>query len=780
MMKSLNLLAMALLLTACTKDLADDEHYKVSSDVKGSAYSVLQKEGTYQSFLRGIELCGSKDGTPYTDIVDGKILVTVMAPDDDAFAEFLKGRGYSSIDEMYQSEPEYVEKMIKFHLMNYAFNWDKMVNFRPSEGDGATDEQKDVDAGYYYKHRTFSKDGIEAKTADTLIYHYERYLPVFSYRMFETKDIDAAYNYQYFFPQTQWGPTFNVANAAVKDKESVITDNGYLYHINKVLEPMETIYGYLCQNDRYSDFVKICNQYLYYVKDEEQSTNTGQTVYVPSFRNIPNIALEWPATDWKQFSSLEKKGYNLFAPSNAAISNFFTSYWKPGCGYSSLLTLDSKIQEYFIKQCFASLQEVGSTSRVDMIIFPEEIKNGQALTAYDTQITIDPEQVDDRVMCVNGVVYGMDKMEAPALFSSVAGPAFSDVRYLPYLYALDGCGMINSLASDNTSFIALIPDTAQFTASKMRLYQTVSGKELQAYSEEVGDYAKMSSSQMQNIVNLHTAAVSQATLEQLTNNASSQSMVIESNAVFNYWFIKDGKITTSALFNHQLNETYDAQTDKIWVELNNQQKWNNGYSFCYGTTPLLNNGIFEASSGDGLAYKLAVCADSRYPYYLFAQLLQKAGLAGSFKSDTEEWTGLATTIQSRYNGEVARFITFIPTNEAIKEHIKEIPGCGKLSISDDYKITGTPTKAQLADYLMSYFITSSYNPLTTYPYVGCEKSNPYRTESIDKQIIITDDGKALYVGYDSSSLVVRVNDKYDYFPFAFADGCFHLIDGILQ
>ena len=53
-------LATVLVAASCSDNLSEDDHYKVPSWLKGNAYEVLQKEGNYTTFLRGIDLtCNS-------------------------------------------------------------------------------------------------------------------------------------------------------------------------------------------------------------------------------------------------------------------------------------------------------------------------------------------------------------------------------------------------------------------------------------------------------------------------------------------------------------------------------------------------------------------------------------------------------------------------------------------------------------------------------------------------------------------------------------------------
>lgn len=82
--------------------------------------------------------------------------------------------------------------MIGFHLLYYSYNKNKLVNFRP-EGDLITDEEMNKNAGLYYKFRTRSSNvptmEVEASTGKRrMVYHLDRFIPVFSYRFWDTKN----------------------------------------------------------------------------------------------------------------------------------------------------------------------------------------------------------------------------------------------------------------------------------------------------------------------------------------------------------------------------------------------------------------------------------------------------------------------------------------------------------------------------------------------------------------------------------------------------------------
>lgn len=766
--------------SSCQEELSEDAHYKAPDFLVGNAIEVLQKDGDYKTFLKGIDLIG------YTKVVESQIL-TVLAPTDEAFASFLKEKGYSSIEDMYSANPLYTQQVITYHLLYYAMNWDKMTNFRPNEGDGATELDKANRAGMYNRFRTRCQVPISYEfnpnpaVKDTVpVIHWDRYLTVFSEKMFQTLGIDAASNYNYFFPNTVWNPNhlangFNVMNAAVLDTAAVVTDNGYLYHIDHVIEPVGTIYEELKDNGNYQKYVSLFDSYAEYIHETNESANLGFKVYEKVFRSLPSIAAEWPSTSYLSFATNSFNSWNLFIPTDQALDKLFREYWSEGCGYTSIENLNPLIKQILLQESAAVIAIDGSRD-IRYMCYPDYIRQGRAISTFGTDITTDPGSFDVNIMCNNGVIYGSSKMDVPGVFSSVAGPAFKDVKYLPYLYALNGADLLLSLSSKETDFITLIPDTAQFVHHDpaMRLYEspdkTGNPFSLQQFSAEDGGYVDMGGSTLKEMVNMNTTT-------EATELKSTGIQVIETNQSFNYWYVRDGQITTNALFNEQLNPSFVGQ---VWSNFHEIQRstsgenWSNGRAYAYDYT-----GVFMPASGVSLETELSQNNDRYYPYYCFVQLLQKSGLASGGK-----FVGMLQLDPSS-----PRFFVIVPTNDAIKTALKELPGCSSLSINEStYAITGTVSstnKQKLADYLLSYFVTADRNSFRSYPYVGSSCTGKFETSGI-YSISIMDDGKDLSVKFGAQKNntpegnEVQLVDKYYYLPFAFSDGAFQLIDTVLK
>ena len=105
------LLCLPLLFTACKDNM--DEHYEVPDWVADNAWEVLSssEHGNYSIFLQGVEIAGFKQ------MLEGKAILTIMAPDDSAFQAYLSEKGYATINDMPVDE---VKKVIGLSLIHIS------------------------------------------------------------------------------------------------------------------------------------------------------------------------------------------------------------------------------------------------------------------------------------------------------------------------------------------------------------------------------------------------------------------------------------------------------------------------------------------------------------------------------------------------------------------------------------------------------------------------------------------------------------------------------------
>lgn len=751
-----------------------DEYYEVPDWISGSIYEELAADGNYSIFLEGVDIAG------FTTIVNGKSILTVMAPDDDAMTEYLQTNyGVTSISALSEEE---VEKLIGFHILYYSFSKDMLINFRPEEGDGATEEEQNVNAGLYYKFRTKSQDPISYKneeTQDTAIYHYERLLPVFSYRMFDTKGIDAQTNYEYFYPETGWSGDdgFNVANANVIEYAD-IANNGYVYKIDRVLEPLETIYQEMKDLGTFTRFLELYDKNEYYEADEDLTLEEGNGVTLyHHYHNSPlaNIDCEWPVTDYQDISEMALTAYSVFAPTDQAWDDFFDDYWALG-GYESIDEVDStQVQAILYNSVYG-----------ESIVFPDEISNGDILNSDDEVITFDTDEVpqDGRIICSNGVLYACDVLTPPTKFYCVTGPGYQYQKFSNFLYMLDNSGMMSTLTSTAVDYIMLYPDNDQlYNNAGIEMY----GGELISSASPNG----MGSSAMSAYVYAHVVTpIDSDTKLPTTGNKVYATL---SPDITLYWYIKDGKITNSIKHNELIKYSGNVTTeDDVFTSFEplaykgDVDGWLNGH--CYTYDDLLFEGSYDNINDSKLVrFMWNLRSDTSTDFFGWINLLDEAGVVDHSAYDL---TFMDETC-----------LMFIPVTDAVEQAIIDgrIPGIqsnGAVVGSEDfYTYCEVTDQDTLADYVKQYFVPMSTATISNYPYIGWDEDTEanggvitMKQEVVDGDIESTniniyDDGTKLSVGLvdettGETTRTVDVTSDYDYFPFVYDDGGAHFIEDI--
>lgn len=805
------LLFSALLLPSCSDKMED--YYETPGWIQGSIYEKLQDEGQYSQFLRGVERAG------FTPMLNGKAILTVMAPNDEAMRTYLQANyNVSTIDEVPEAE---VKKLIGFHLLYYAYDKDKLMNFRPSEGDGASDEQKTTKAGLYYKFRTRSQDPVEFEADSAYVYHPDRFIPIFSNLMFRTKGIEASGNYSYFFPETGWtgNNSFQVANANVlnADDKNNTAKNGYIYKVDRVLRPMETIYKELKNAGKYTRFVSFYDQYKNYQKSTDLTRDFASTdeqkakgLYTITFGDLPAIADEWPTSDYKAMAILSHRTYSIFAPTDEAIVNFFNDYWKVG-GYDNIDEVPAtQMQNLLLHSIF----QEKDASKDQSMIFPEEIESGKIQDNGGNTIKFNTGEVPqaDRIICSNGVLYGCSVLTPPMMFNSVTGPAYQYKKFStfgamlsPKSLVTNGSNLDDFYSKEAVSYIMLYPDNAQFENSEMNI--TVSSTTpANIMKKEAADLeaVSMGSGIVQAYVNSHAVLATDGNTVLPTGNSKPVAIAtmqgtMQSSPMKVYWYVKNGKITNSIQFLKALKYQQNTATEAdIWANFHaldyrgDVNGWTNGHAYSYDN--LLFRGDYKSTNPTDKFFTLIsnYSDDTTADFYGWQKLLSAGGFIAA----------------SKLSFMAENCLMFVPTTQAIANAIvsKKIPGTkvadGTLASDADFfsKIEVEDKKA-LQEYLYRYFVPLSTAVITNYPYLGWGEI----TETLDEGGLITmqmldnseppvvtksyvlnifDDGaklsvqtKDLQTGETSNK--VNVVSTYEFLPFVFDDGVVHFIEDVL-
>lgn len=716
---------------SCESELT--KYYETPDWLKGNAWQVLEGKGNFTLFLSAVERSSFKD------LVQGKGLITVMAPTDEAFEAYLKAHAYSSVDAIPQEE---LEKLVGYHLVYYSFNKEGFENYKPEGADYET-----YFKGRYFKFRTKSRDAIVTMTDPTnnnarrQVVRKERFLPVYSYNLFSSySGIDAKSNYEYFYPSSVWsGDTgFNIANAGVLEY-AIVTDNGYAYAIDQVLEPLETIYNELKKDSQFDLFRNAYDRFVSYPYDESATLDYGKgdSLFARYHTPLPPIDVEWTTgadpsvNDFSQLSKLASKSYNIFAPNNDAMTVFFNKYWSKY--YNSLDNVN------FVP-LYALLQNQINSYQM---LFPEQVESGFYTTDQGTVIKVDRNKFSVKKMASNGSIYGMGEVMVPSYFEKVSAPMFCNPSFNIFLEIYTGSNhSVDLLTSDATQFKVFYPSNDMMLNNttldgKSISYSNSNPKKFGAQAVMIeGDDGPTAMNRLQKttIAGSHIAS-------QLLSKRGNEAIYRTLNN-YNYIYTKGNSVYSSSLFN-----TDDISRVPTMVKMS--ETWSNGEAYA------LHGETASALVPESNQFKNVIISN-QYPsdYTQFKNLLDISGL------------GKATPPFAFLQGN--RYIVLVPTNDAITAGI------------NSGKIPTSPAKA-VADYLQAYFIKVGDSNLLDYPFSGTGVSATlvscgFNSLNINVKFRLSDNGDNLIVE-DAKGKQVKV---LSYFPRIYADGAVYLIDGLLE
>lgn len=724
------LVSFFILFTSCISEL--DKYYAIPDWLKGDSWKVMESKGNLKLFMSAVER------SAYKDLVQGKGIITVFAPTDSAFQAYLTKHNYATVADIPQAE---LDQLIGFHVMQYSYSKDALMNYKP----GGAESENAVE-GIYYKFRTYSREAISDET-DPLtgtvykVIHTDRLLPVFSHKFFKGNKIDAKSNYEFMFPGSTWtgDAGFNVCDASVLEYTQA-TDNGFVYTLNKVLEPLPTIYQALAADNDYSSFIGMYDRFKTYTYDAEASNNYGEgkSLYVRNYLgNLPAISSEWISTSYSA-SITSMFAHNLFAPNNSALQAFFDKYWAPY--YADI----SKVRYEPLLSVLANHVYSGS------ILFPEQIESGNIKSRSGTTIMFDRAKAVKRQICVNGGVYGLSEVIVPTMFDMVTGPLYRDPKYTMMLDMMINGSLISTLTSNSVQFKVFYPSD-----SLLIKYTTVEGKRLYYTDEYAAKYGyqfvkidgdggptPMSSSQKKSLAGSHVAT------ELITNKGDEY--IYRTLTGFSYLYINGNKVYSSGLYNQAVNY-YD---DKAPTFTKIPGDWGNGDAYA-----LSDNENSSALVPESNQFKFFTPDAPATPADLndFVKLTAAAGMQTT------------VPIYDFLMGE--RYILLVPPAAQLNSYLESI---GYIEIVGG--IINVKDKPALEKYLKACFINVNDSKLIDYPFAGARVQGDMTTFAttglLPVKLKITDNTSYLSIT-DPKDNVVKITS---FFPRIFADGAVYTIE----
>ncbi len=452
------LLLGVMIVTSCN-DIFDEDG-GASSGGKGSVYEILSKRGNYNYFLKAADM------TNYAKLLQGTGLVTVFAPDDSAFVSYLNDT-YGTT-EMSEDMVDELRELVGYHIIQFSYTPTDLEAFSTTS---ATDPSSRGD-GLSYKFKTFSRPKnlnlVDVNEREYEVYAGERYIPVFSGNMFNSKSIsNPSEDYLKLYPGSEWhngGSDLYVGNAYVTES-GIPTDNGYLYLVDQVSRPAKTIYETLKSDpewrDDYSiyfDLMRRVELFQYSKSHSDKYAQPGDSLYLFYHYNKPSKSLEIPefASEWSyhdedgiNFEKPMRNTVHCFVPNNSVLEPYIRDTY---AGYGT--DMDNFVENLPLNIVYHILQSHSIDKRE--ITLPSELSSRGIVDTYGQTLNLQSGDIDKVKYCSNGLLYGVNKIVDTKILSGIAGVLLERPEYKYYSTAFNVNNMYQMLTATEDDYTLLV------------------------------------------------------------------------------------------------------------------------------------------------------------------------------------------------------------------------------------------------------------------------------------------------------------------------------------
>lgn len=421
----------------------------------GSNIETLKARGNYSIFLKLM------DQANYTVPIT-KQLFTLFVPDDAAFEKYFQENGINSVEDL--SKDQSVQLFTLHVLRNPRSRFQLIYEYAWSELQGPDGEyaslfmRKEVPS-VSAPYTEFVKYSPANRIGQTLkIYTDNKFVPLFTTDWFEDYGgaLDGS-DYTFMYPNSQWGGNMNWHSSMVIDdplfpgEKEVRTASGFIYFLDKVIPPMPSIEEYLKTNpDKFGLYYDLMQRFANYINP--RTNELKEQEYKKSYNDVSNIAEERGTST--NTAVPPQNMFTGFIPSNdvlqAYLDKFIPLY------YPSVDSLP-KVTLYYILQSQISAS----------LALISKLQHG-FFNSFGDALVVTKSDIKDSYMCSNGVVYEMNKVLEPNVFTTVPGELFFNSNYSTFLYALQTANMLTGLSSPDNDVTLFAPTNATIEAYNIR------------------------------------------------------------------------------------------------------------------------------------------------------------------------------------------------------------------------------------------------------------------------------------------------------------------------
>jgi uncharacterized surface protein with fasciclin (FAS1) repeats len=467
-------LRMAILVVAISFGCEEEyqsEIYARPDWLAGKLYDQILEQPDLSTFAQSIERIG------FDKIINVSGSYTVFGPSNEAWNTYFQEHPeYNSLDDIPLDK---LEKLVKYHFLQNpwsknqlrkldVFGWIDTLDITNNKPRGFKRETfflgDNLKVGVASLGRPSDKQFRLIDTTETSFHRINvtdsrKYAPIFFKEYFNIYDLNNS-DYEFYFNRNfEGGDQLYFAQGKIISEE-IFAENGFIYVIDKVVEPLKTVYKIMAEKSGqylYNDFLALLNMFPEFEYNEQRTLDqpgAKEGLKVDSLFDLTFPELVFDINNEKTSARQGEVGlpenvtiryhHGMLAPTNEAFQNFINQYLKIPEGWISLTNAPQHIRRIIARShmCFNP-------------VYPTDFNKG-FYNGQEDIVQLDESRIVEKKFGSNASFIGMNEAIVPRAFSSVTGPIYLRQGYKKVMYAIERAGLLPALKRKDKDYSLFI------------------------------------------------------------------------------------------------------------------------------------------------------------------------------------------------------------------------------------------------------------------------------------------------------------------------------------
>jgi uncharacterized surface protein with fasciclin (FAS1) repeats len=488
----ITLIALSLLVFfGCRKDDVLQNKYDRPSWLAGKLYTQIKTKPELSTFADLLHISG------YDTIIDVSGSYTVFAPSNDAFTKyFQENTKYKSLSDLPKAE---VVKLVKYHLVQNPwskkqlrsldiYGWIDTLDLRNNLPKGYKRETlllgKNQKYGVAYSNyrklnstlkRTNIIDTTKTSWSRRVFTDSRKFSPIFFKEYFDIYDLSTN-DFAFYFGRPFEKSTDMYFNAGLMSDEEIFAENGFIYKIDRVAEPLKNgmeILSDKTKSSSYNNYLNLVNLFAeteYNEKETNLQPGAEQGLKVDSLFNLryPQLVFDINSEKTKPPKGVFglpsnvsiRYHHGIVAPTNEALNQLVAQYLAGGNNWGSLDAAPENIKRIVANSSL-------SINPVYLTDLQKGFLNGEA-----DIIKIDESSIVQKQYGSNCTFIGINKPIVPRAFSSVTGPVYTRKGFSKVMFAIERSGLLSALKRKDANYSLYVVNDLTSAVDSSLIYDT--------------------------------------------------------------------------------------------------------------------------------------------------------------------------------------------------------------------------------------------------------------------------------------------------------------------